>query len=95
MKTKDYGLASLLVCKGHMIIDYARDRQGQVWFEFKDSKETRQQENDFFMNSASVLVQDYLGAQRRLKSLIFNPARNENEHGRISTGTSQKVYHTN
>ena len=74
MKTKDYGLASLMLCKGKKLINHIRDAQGRFWFEFEDDERL---ENDFYTNEAVVLVQDYLNAQRIIKSLIFK----SNEYG--------------
>ena len=77
MKTKDYGLASLMLCKNKKMINHVRDEYGRYWFEFEDDEEL---ENDFYTNDAVVHVQDYLNAQRRIKSLIFKS--NENCYGK-------------
>ena len=80
MKTKDYGLASLMLCKNKKMINHVRDEYGRYWFEFEDDE---QLENDFYTNDTVVRVQDYLNAQRRIKSLIFKS--NENCYERIKT----------
>jgi len=76
MKTKDYGLTCLLLCKGHEILNYKSDGAGQVWFEFPDGNEVEKIENDFFMNRALVSANDFLSAQKRIKNIIFRG----NEH---------------
>ena len=83
MKIKDYGLASFLLCRGHRILDYTRDSMGRVWFRFSDDNQVRQGEIDFQTKDATVNVQDYLAAQRRIKSLIFET--NLDEYGNEST----------
>ena len=74
MKTKDYGLASLMLSKGKKLINHTRDGLGRYWFEFEDDEGL---EDRFYSNSVSVLVQDFINAQRRIKSLIFK----SNEYG--------------
>jgi len=74
MKTKDFGLASLMLSKNKKLLNHVRDEYGRYWFEFEDDK---QLENDFYTNDAVVQVQDFLNAQRRIKSLIFK----SNEYG--------------
>ena len=84
MKTKDYGLTCLLLCKGHCIERYSNDDAGQVWFEFPDSGSVEKIVSDFFMNKASVLVGDFLSAEKRVKNIIFgkeNQYGNGNERG--------------
>ena len=63
MKTKDYGLASLMLSKNKKMINHVRDEYGRYWFEFEDDE---QLETDFYTNDAVVHVQDYLNAQRRI-----------------------------
>lgn len=77
MKTKDYGLASLMLCKGKNLISHAPDEFGRYWFVFEDDDEL---ENDFYANNVSVLIQDFINAQRRIKSLIFKS--NEHRNGK-------------
>jgi|APSaa5957512622_1039677.scaffolds.fasta_scaffold418140_2 hypothetical protein len=74
MKTKDFGLASLMLSKEKKLLNHTRDEYGRYWFDFENDK---QLENDFYSNDAVVHVQDFLNAQRRLKSLIFK----SNEYG--------------
>jgi hypothetical protein len=74
MKTKDFGLASLMLSKNKKLLNHIRDEYGRYWFEFEDDEGL---ENDFYTNDAVVYVQDFLNAQRRIKSLIFK----SNEYG--------------
>ena len=74
MKTKDYGLASLMLCENKNLLNHTRDEYGRYWFEFEDDEGL---EDSFYGNCVSVLVQDFLNAQRRIKSLIFK----SNEYG--------------
>ena len=80
MRTKDYGLASLLVCKDFKLQRRTKDQMGQVWFEFGDTEDLLQIENEFYSNDAYVLVQDYLAALKRIKSLIYQTRNNEYEY---------------
>ena len=92
MKIKDYGLVIYLLCRGYNILDYTRDLKGRVWFRFSDDADIRQSDNDFRTNDATVRVQDYLAAQRRIKALIFETNIDEYESEGISAGTPEKVY---
>lgn len=79
MKTKDYGLMSLLICKGHTIIKREVDSLNQVWFHFADTIEIQQLENAFYMNSVSVAILDFITAQRNVKNLINLTMKDEYE----------------
>jgi hypothetical protein len=74
MKTKDFGLASLMLSKEKKLLNHTRDEYGRYWFEFEDDEGL---EDSFYSNCVSVLVQDFIAAQRRIKSLIFK----SNEYG--------------
>ena len=82
MKTKDYGLASLMLAKGKELINHTRDDFGRYWFEFEDDNRL---EDEFYTNSVTVFVQDFINAQRRIKSLIFK----SNEYGYGKTANSK------
>ena len=93
MKTKDFGLASLLVCKNCPIQNFNADEFGQTWFEFEDSPTTRELETAFFKNAVSVPVQDFLAAMKMVKSVFYNQRGRQHERcdERFSGRTSTEV----
>ena len=80
MQTKDFGLAALLAASNCRIINYTTDTLNQMWFEFEDTKAVRELEAGYHHATATVNVQAYLGAQKMLKSIIFENRRNIYEH---------------
>jgi hypothetical protein len=70
MKSKDFGLASMLVSKGHEIVNYEIDDRGQVWFDFGESDDVTDFEKRFYFANETVGVLDFLAAQRRIRALI-------------------------
>lgn len=79
-KTKDFGLASFLVAMNCEMTGYTTDGMGQLWFEFNPDNGIDKFEQGFYSNSIAVRPQDYLAAQKMLKSIIFETKRNIYEH---------------
>lgn len=80
MKTKDLGLASLLVSNRCRLNAYEMDELGQMWFEFADEDKTRGLEESYCLRSAIANVQEFLAAQKMLKALIFEHRNKIYEH---------------
>ena len=80
-QTKDFGLASLLVAKKANLLGYTTDDYGNLWFEFAADQMVTDLEQGFFRNTVDVRVQDFLAAQKMLKTLIFETKRNGHEYG--------------
>lgn len=76
MKTKDFGLCSLLAANQCEIVRYETDSRGQVWLEWTDDDRSRKLEREFLSGTAIVRLADYLSAQKHIKTLIFNTRRN-------------------
>lgn len=70
-KTRDFGLASYLVAMNCELTGYTTDGMGQLWFEFNPDNGIDKFEQGFYSNSIAVRPQDYLAAQKMLKSIIF------------------------
>lgn len=73
--TKDFGLASLLISRNITMQDYTTDNMNQMWFTFEDSDLAKSIERDYFTATAITNVQDFMGAQKMLKSLIHESKR--------------------
>ena len=80
MKTKDFGLAALLVSKNAKMTGYTTDELGNLWFEFATDDTVAALEQGFYRNTVDVRIQDFLSAQKMLKALIFETKRNIYEH---------------
>jgi hypothetical protein len=89
MKTKDFGLAAMLVSKNAKMTGYTTDELGNLWFEFATDDRVAALEKGFFRNTVDVRIQDFLAAQKALKALIFETKRN------IYEQQIGKVYPTN
>jgi hypothetical protein len=88
MKTKDFGLAALLVSKNAKMTGYTTDELGNLYFEFDTDDNVAALEQGFYRNTVDVRIQDFLAAQKMLKALIFETKRNIYEH-RIGTLNSR------
>ncbi len=75
-RTKDFGLAALLVSKDAKMTGYTTDELGTLWFEFTTDEAVAALEEGFYRNTVDVRIQDYIAAQKMLKSLIFETKRN-------------------
>jgi hypothetical protein len=90
MNTKDFALASLLVSNNCKLVDYTTDQLGQMWFEFEDTDAARELERNFHLSTATTNVQQFVGAQKMLKALIYENRRYVYEHriGKPRTATA-------
>jgi hypothetical protein len=79
-KTKDFGLAALLVAKNAQMTGYTTDELGNLWFEFTTDETVAALEQGFYRNTVDVRIQDFLAAQKMLKALIYETKRNIYEH---------------
>lgn len=80
MKTKEFGLAALLVANDIKLVDYTTDDLNQMWFEFEDNETARELEARFYRATATVNVQSFLGASKMLKALIYQNRKLIYEH---------------
>lgn len=78
MKTKDFGLITTLTAKGHRYQNYSVDDLGRIWFSFADDPEVWNIKDEFFKNTLSVQVLDFINAQTTMKTLVFDIRRKEN-----------------
>ncbi|HEY3295392.1 MAG TPA: hypothetical protein VGL38_08130 [bacterium] len=79
-KTKDFGLAAMLVAKNTKMTGYTTDELGNLWFEFATDENVAALEEGFYRNTVDVRIQDFLAAQKMLKALIFETKRNMYEN---------------
>ncbi|MBL0061266.1 MAG: hypothetical protein IPP40_07225 [bacterium] len=88
-KTKDFGLAALLVANNIKLTNYTTDELGQMWFEFLDDATTRELEHSFNLATAMVNVQKFTAASKMLKALIYQNRKNIYEHklGKLNYNT--------
>jgi len=88
-KTKDFGLAAMLVAKNAKMTGYTTDDLGNLWFEFATDDVVAALEQGFYRNTVDVRIQDFLAVQKMLKALIFETKRNmyENRIGRLNPTT--------
>ena len=91
MKTKDFGLAALMVANNIKLLDYETDELNQMWFEFADTETSRELVAGFHRATATCNVQAYLGAQKMLKAIIYENRRNVYEHklGKLDYNTAR------
>ncbi|MFH1514913.1 MAG: hypothetical protein ABIG42_05575, partial [bacterium] len=71
---------SLLVSSNCKLVDYTTDSMGQMWFQFEDTNAARELERNFHLSTATTNVQQFVGAQKMLKALIYDNRRNIYEH---------------
>ena len=81
MITKDFGLITTLTALGHRYQNYSVDELGRIWFSFADDPEVWDIKNEFFKNTLSVQVLDFINAQTTMKTLVFDIRRKENSNG--------------
>jgi len=91
MKTKDFGLAALLVANDCKLIGYETDELNQMWFEFEGTGCTRELELGYNLATAVCNVQKYNAASKMLKALIYQNRNRIYEHklGRLDYNTAR------
>jgi hypothetical protein len=91
MKTKDFGLASLLVANNIKLLNYETDNLNQMWFEFQDTEASQELVTGFHHATVACNIQAYIGAQKMLKAIIYENRRNIYEHklGRLDYSSAR------